>query len=126
LLIQGATGPDVVLAQKVIGVTADGVFGPKTAAALKTWQAAHGVKVTGQLDPATWAKMVALTLIPPRGTATTPSTPTKPPVTTPTTNANGLITGGFGFYNTSTAGNVQTGGIIPTSRNGQLVARFQW
>ena len=48
------------------------------------------------------------------------------PVTTPTTNANGLITGGFGFYNTSTAGNVQTGGIIPTSRNGQLVARFEW
>ena len=64
LLIQGATGPDVALAQKVIGVTADGVFGPKTAAALRTWQAAHGVKVTGQLDPATWAKMVALKLIP--------------------------------------------------------------
>ena len=48
------------------------------------------------------------------------------PATTPTVNANGLLTGGFGFYNTSTAGNVQTGGIIPTSRNGQLVARFQW
>jgi hypothetical protein len=48
------------------------------------------------------------------------------PVTTPTANANGLLTGGFGFYNTSTAGNVQTGGIIPTSRNGQLVARFEW
>ena len=82
LLIQGATGPDVALAQKVIGVTADGVFGPKTAAALKTWQAAHGVKVTGQLDPATWAKMVALKLIPARGTATSPA-PAKPPVTTP-------------------------------------------
>jgi hypothetical protein len=85
LLIQGATGPDVALAQKVIGVTADGVFGPKTAAALKTWQAAHGVKVTGQLDPATWAKMVALKLIPARGTtATTPpvTAPAKPPLTT--------------------------------------------
>jgi peptidoglycan hydrolase-like protein with peptidoglycan-binding domain len=87
LLIQGATGPDVALAQKVIGVTADGVFGPKTAAALRTWQAAHGVKVTGQLDPATWAKMVALKLIPPRGTSTPakPATPppAKPPTTTP-------------------------------------------
>lgn len=89
LLIQGATGPDVVLAQKVIGVTADGVFGPKTAAALRTWQGAHGVKVTGQLDPATWARMVALKLIPARGTSTpakpatpaTPATPAKP--TTP-------------------------------------------
>ena len=81
LLIQGATGPDVVLAQKVIGVTADGIFGPKTTAALKAWQSAHGVKVTGQLDPATWAKMVALKLIPPRGTATTPTTPAKPPTT---------------------------------------------
>ena len=34
LLVQGATGPDVALAQKVIGVTADGKFGPITAAAL--------------------------------------------------------------------------------------------
>ncbi|SDP28359.1 Peptidoglycan-binding (PGRP) domain of peptidoglycan hydrolases-containing protein [Pedococcus dokdonensis] len=97
LLIQGATGPDVVLAQKVIGVTPDGIFGPKTAAALRTWQGSHGVKVTGQLDPATWAKMVALKLIPPRSTSTPakpttppptttkpPTTPAKPPVTTPT------------------------------------------
>ena len=34
LLVQGATGADVALAQKVIGVTADGRFGPVTAAAL--------------------------------------------------------------------------------------------
>lgn len=82
LLIQGATGPDVALAQKVIGVTVDGVFGPKTAAALRIWQAAHAVKVTGQLDPATWAKMVALKLVPPRGTTpATPATPPAPPVT---------------------------------------------
>ncbi|TPG19211.1 peptidoglycan-binding domain-containing protein [Pedococcus bigeumensis] len=88
LLIQGATGPDVALAQKVIGTTADGVFGPKTTTALRAWQAAHGVKVTGQLDPATWAKMVALKLIPPRGATTppkptTPPPPAKPPTTTP-------------------------------------------
>ncbi|HWB87393.1 MAG TPA: TonB-dependent receptor [Bryobacteraceae bacterium] len=48
------------------------------------------------------------------------------PIATPTHNANGLLTGGFGYYNTASANNVQTGGIIPTSRNGQLVARFQW
>ena len=43
LLEQGATGADVALAQKVIGVTADGKFGPITAAALGTWQTKHGV-----------------------------------------------------------------------------------
>ena len=84
LLIQGATGPDVALAQKVIGATPDGVFGPKTAAALRVWQGAHGVPVTGQLDPATWAKMVALKLIPARGTAgTPPTTPVPDPDSAP-------------------------------------------
>jgi len=77
---QGSTGPDVALAQKVIGATPDGVFGPKTAAALRTWQSAKGVKVTGVLDPATWARMVALRLVPARGTA---GTPTPPPAPTP-------------------------------------------
>jgi peptidoglycan hydrolase-like protein with peptidoglycan-binding domain len=83
LLIPGATGSDVALAQKVIGTTADGVFGPKTAAALKVWQAAHAVPVTGLLDPATWARMVALKLVPARVIATAP--PPTPAPTTPTT-----------------------------------------
>ena len=64
--MQGATGPDVALAQKVIGVTADGRFGPITAAALGTWQTKHGVPATKKLDNATWSKMVALKLIPSR------------------------------------------------------------
>ena len=88
VLMPGATGPDVALAQKVIGTTPDGVFGPKTAAALSLWQGKHGLKVTGQLDLATWAKMVALKLIPARGAAapttpTQPTTPAKPPTSTP-------------------------------------------
>ena len=66
LLVQGATGPDVALAQKVIGVTADGKFGPITAAALATWQSRHGLSATQKLDNATWSKMIALGLIPPR------------------------------------------------------------
>jgi peptidoglycan hydrolase-like protein with peptidoglycan-binding domain len=94
ILLQGATGADVALAQKVIGATPDGVFGPKTAAALKTWQGKNGLKVTGQLDLATWAKMVALGLAPARSntpapTATPPKTPspssgstTSPPAST--------------------------------------------
>ncbi len=66
LLVQGATGPDVALAQKVIGVTADGKFGPITAAALATWQTRHGIPATSKLDNATWSKMIALKLIPAR------------------------------------------------------------
>lgn len=66
LLEQGATGPEVVLAQKVIGVTADGKFGPITATALGAWQTKHGLSATKKLDNATWSKMVALKLIPSR------------------------------------------------------------
>jgi peptidoglycan hydrolase-like protein with peptidoglycan-binding domain len=66
LLAQGATGADVKLAQKVVGVTADGKFGPMTAAALGTWQARNGVPATKKLDNATWSRMVALKLVPSR------------------------------------------------------------
>ncbi|GAB3113928.1 hypothetical protein GCM10027055_19170 [Janibacter alkaliphilus] len=66
-LRQGASGSDVALAQKVIGVSADGEFGPATFTALKTWQRKNDVKVTGVLDKATWNKMVLLGKIPARG-----------------------------------------------------------
>jgi hypothetical protein len=48
------------------------------------------------------------------------------PAATSTVGSNGYTTGGFGYYNIAAAANVQTGGIIPTSRNGQIVARFAW
>jgi hypothetical protein len=48
------------------------------------------------------------------------------PAATATVGSNALTTAGFGYYNVAAAANVQTGGIIPTSRNGQLVARFQF
>ena len=48
------------------------------------------------------------------------------PATTATVGSNLLTTGGFGYYNVAAAANVQTGGIIPTSRNGQIVARFEF
>ena len=66
LLEQGASGADVALAQKVIGVTADGRFGPITASALATWQTKNGVPATKKLDNATWSRMVTLKLIPSR------------------------------------------------------------
>jgi hypothetical protein len=38
---------------------------------------------------------------------------------------NGQTTSGFGWINT-TITNIQTGGAIPTARNGQIVARLSW
>jgi len=40
-------------------------------------------------------------------------------------NSAGAAISGFGWINTSIT-NIQTGGAIPTTRNGQLVARFRW
>lgn len=51
---QGSTGEDVKTWQRVIGVTADGSFGPATLAATKTWQAAHGLTADGVVGPKTW------------------------------------------------------------------------
>jgi peptidoglycan hydrolase-like protein with peptidoglycan-binding domain len=79
VLVQGSSGADVALAQKVIGVEADGQFGPLTLAALKTWQARNGVPVTGKLDAKTWAKMVALGKVPARGAKPGTTTVKAPP-----------------------------------------------
>lgn len=43
--------------QKALNVTADGVFGPKTDAAVKVWQKAHGLAVDGIVGPSTWDKL---------------------------------------------------------------------
>jgi peptidoglycan hydrolase-like protein with peptidoglycan-binding domain len=74
LLREGARGSLVTRAQKVLGVGADGTFGPRTTAALRTWQAKHGVPVTGRLDNATWATMLYLRLVPTRPSALSPYT----------------------------------------------------
>ncbi len=56
---QGSTGPDVVLWQKIVGTTPDGVFGPKTDVATRAWQAAHGLTADGIVGPLTWAAALA-------------------------------------------------------------------
>jgi murein DD-endopeptidase MepM/ murein hydrolase activator NlpD len=53
----GSKGTLVKVVQKKIGVTADGAFGPKTAAALKAYQTKHGLPATGVVDAATWTKL---------------------------------------------------------------------
>lgn len=51
----GSTGPDVVTWQKVLGVTADGSFGPATDTATKAYQKQKGLVVDGVVGPASWA-----------------------------------------------------------------------
>jgi peptidoglycan hydrolase-like protein with peptidoglycan-binding domain len=55
---QGSSGADVALWQTIIGTTADGAFGPKTAAATKAWQGTHGLAADGIVGPKTWAAAV--------------------------------------------------------------------
>ena len=64
VLRQGARGPYVtqlqnLLRQKGFRVSADGVFGPGTAAALRTFQKRNGLTADGVAGPKTWAKLRA-------------------------------------------------------------------
>jgi peptidoglycan hydrolase-like protein with peptidoglycan-binding domain len=75
----GQKNAQIAVAQKTLGVTQDGQFGPGTFAALQSWQARSGVPITGVLDKATWAKMV------PTSQVTTPApAPTSVPSPRPT------------------------------------------
>ena len=51
-----SSGNPTVELQKLIGVTPDGQFGPKSAQALKAWQQKNGLQPTGHPDQATYAK----------------------------------------------------------------------
>lgn len=65
LLRVGSTGDDVKKLQELLGVDVIGKFGPKTEAAVKGWQAAHGLTPDGVVGDATWAKMFAPVVTPP-------------------------------------------------------------
>ena len=56
-LRRGDEGPLVVKLQEKLGVEAIGKFGPKTEAALKTWQAANGLTADGIAGPFTLSKL---------------------------------------------------------------------
>lgn len=53
----GARGAVVKQIQRIVGTTADGIFGPKTYAAVKRWQGRHALVVDGIVGPRTAGKM---------------------------------------------------------------------
>lgn len=58
-LQDGAQGDDVVILQKLLGVNADGDFGPATDAAVRRYQTAQGLAVDGVVGPKTQADLKA-------------------------------------------------------------------
>ena len=56
-LIQGSNGPIVSQLQSALGIEADGKFGPKTLAAVKSYQVSHGLTPDGIVGPQTMAML---------------------------------------------------------------------
>lgn len=57
LLRVGSRGPGVVKLQRKLGITADGIFGPLTRAAVRSFQKRHGLLVDGIVGPQTRAAL---------------------------------------------------------------------
>jgi peptidoglycan hydrolase-like protein with peptidoglycan-binding domain len=63
ILKRGLSGEPVKVLQTKLGVTADGIFGPGTEAALKEYQKKHGLAVDGVAGPDTFAQMGLFELV---------------------------------------------------------------
>src|SRR5436190_6614175 len=66
----GSEGPDVVRIQSALGQAPDGIFGPRTDAAVRIFQARNGLASDGIVGPHTWG-----TLFGPHGASYDPATP---------------------------------------------------
>jgi peptidoglycan DL-endopeptidase CwlO len=56
-LRHGAKGAGVAAAQRALGISADGVFGPQTRKAVRAFQRAHGLTADGRIGPQTRAAL---------------------------------------------------------------------
>ena len=72
LLKLGSEGEDVKKLQIKLGVDPMGKFGPKTEAAVKSWQSANGLSADGIVGDGTWSKLFA------EGVVSTPTVITEP------------------------------------------------
>ena len=54
---QGSRGDEVRTLQKKLNITADGIFGKNTEAAVKAYQKAHGLTPDGIVGPHTWESL---------------------------------------------------------------------
>jgi putative chitinase len=61
LLKNGSKGEEVKQLQTLLGLGADGSFGPMTEAKVKEWQAKNGLTADGIVGPSTWGKMFGAT-----------------------------------------------------------------
>jgi peptidoglycan DL-endopeptidase CwlO len=59
LLRFGSRGPAVARVQRALGVAADGIFGPRTRAAVRAFQRGHGLLVDGIVGPQTRGALFA-------------------------------------------------------------------
>jgi peptidoglycan hydrolase-like protein with peptidoglycan-binding domain len=75
LIKKGSVNGDVALAQKLLGITVDGDFGPNTDKAVRAFQAAHGLSVDGVIGQNTWPVLLGSggVVSPPVSAATMPS-----------------------------------------------------
>jgi peptidoglycan hydrolase-like protein with peptidoglycan-binding domain len=76
----GSTGNSVRYLQSVLGIRADGQFGPVTDKAVKAFQRANGLKADGIVGPLTWAKLGNSAPAPAPAPAPTPAPNRKPPL----------------------------------------------
>ncbi|MGY4645519.1 peptidoglycan-binding protein [Cellulomonas sp. URHB0016] len=53
----GARGEPVRIVQRIVGANSDGIFGPRTRAAVQAYQRAHGLVADGVVGRLTWAVM---------------------------------------------------------------------
>ncbi len=81
-LKEGSSGDQVKELQSKLGVTADGIFGPKTAAAVRAYQQSNGLTVDAIVGPQTLSKLYPVVTPP----VTTTPVVTQPTVTPPTPN----------------------------------------
>ena len=56
---RGSRGNDVVVLQRRLGITADGIFGPGTEAAVIAYQKRNGLVPDGVVGPRTWSSLMA-------------------------------------------------------------------